>query len=93
MNADGRERRKYIRVFFPTEEAIKATLIIPGSEKKPVSAGILNLSEEGVCLVLERKLLQENGTLKIYKGDSLFLDGIMGITPTIKVSEQEMTVK
>jgi hypothetical protein len=93
MNADGRERRKYIRVFFPTEKAITGTQIIPGAENRSVSAGILNLSEEGVCLVLERELLKGDKTIKIYKGDSLLLDNIVGTTPEIMISKQELKVK
>ena len=68
MNADGRERREYIRVLFPTEEVIKGTIVIPSAENISVSAGILNLSEEGVCLVIERKFLKENKTIKICCG-------------------------
>ncbi len=93
MNADGRERREYIRVLFSTEEAIKGTIVIPSAENISVSAGILNLSEEGVCLVIERKFLKENKTIKIYKGDRLLLEDIVGITPEIMVSKQELKVK
>lgn len=93
MNAEAQERRRYIRIFFQTEEAIKGKLTIPGAKKKSISAGILNLSEEGVCLVIERKHLQDNGTVKIDKGDHLLLNDIIGITPEIPLSNQKMQVK
>jgi len=72
---------------------MRTTIVIPRAENISVSVGILNLSEERVCLFLERKFFKENKTIKIYKGDRLLLDDIVGITPEIMVSKQELKVK
>jgi predicted RNA binding protein with dsRBD fold (UPF0201 family) len=93
MNTQGHERRKFVRIFFQSDEKVMSTVVFPNEDNKKVTAGVLNLSEEGVCLVLERRFLKENKTVKIYKGDRLLLNDIVGITPEIKISEQELKVK
>ena len=93
MSVEGHERRKFVRIFFPTDEKVMSTLVFPNENNTTISANVMNLSEEGVCLVLERKRLDENKTLKIYKGDRLLLNDIVGITPEIKIAEQELQVK
>lgn len=93
MNAEGHERRKFVRVFFQADEKVMSQVVFPNEDNKTVAAGVLNLSEEGVCLVLERKFLKENKTVKIYKGDRLLLNDIIGTTAEIKILGQELKVK
>jgi len=93
MSAEEHERRKFVRIFFPADEKVMSTVVFPNENNKTISANVMNLSEEGVCLVLLRQSPGDNNALKIYKGDRLLLNDIVGITPEIKIARQELQVK
>jgi c-di-GMP-binding flagellar brake protein YcgR len=49
------ERRKHQRVFFTLKQGKTATLTKTENSHEPISATLLNLSEDGMALALERK--------------------------------------
>jgi len=82
------ERRKFRRVFFTKEDKIVAYVIFPENKEIPVQAGVMNLSEEGVCLSYEK-----NKTFKVRKGDILNLMQIIGTKPELSVDDLEIEVR
>lgn len=53
MNSENGNRRKFKRVFFDAEDKIIAKFSIPGGQKKPIAARVLNLSEGGIHVTLD----------------------------------------
>lgn len=88
MNAEGAERRKFRRIFFTKEDKIVAYIVFPENHEIPVEAGVMNLSEEGVCLSYEK-----NKTFKVKKGDILNLMQIIGSKPELSVDELKIEVR
>ena len=88
MNTHWEERRKYRRVFFKKEDAITASFTFPGIQEEPVEAGVMNLSEEGVCLTYRK-----NSAIKIKKDDILILSQFKGITPELEFDELKIEVR
>jgi c-di-GMP-binding flagellar brake protein YcgR len=72
MSAEGIEKRKYKRVYFPVEYGLVGILRLPGIDTA-LTASVLDLSEGGVGLSLRK-----DGSPKIIKGDRLILIQIVG---------------
>ncbi len=88
MNAQGDERRKFRRVFFTKEDKIAAYIVSPENNKLPVEAGVMNLSEEGICLSYEK-----SKTFKVKRGEILNLIQIIGTKPELSVDELKIEVR
>lgn len=55
MNNKSENRRKHQRAIFSIDDDIKGVFTVPGSEKKAFTAHILNISEGGIQITLDRK--------------------------------------
>ena len=88
MNTHWEERRKYRRVFFKKEDGIVASFTFPEIQGDPVEAGVMNLSEEGVCLTYRK-----NAAIKIKKDDILILSQLKGVTPELEFDELKIEVR
>ena len=88
MNPHWEERRKYRRVFFNKEDEITASFTFPGIQEEPVEAGVMNLSEEGVCLTYRK-----NPAITIKKDDVLILTQLKGTTPELEFDKLKIEVK
>jgi c-di-GMP-binding flagellar brake protein YcgR len=83
MIYEGKERRRYHRIFFSREDGISATFAFSDPQKGLLTAQIINLSEGGLGLALSK-----NEKKRIGKGDHLILSrltGIKGLEPLINV--------
>jgi len=88
MGGDGKERRRYERVFFTRDEEIVGSISFPNREATPIPAGVLNLSECGICIFFKRKL-----TGRVIKGDRMILHSIKGFSPELSLRDVKMEVK
>jgi hypothetical protein len=88
MNAHGEERRKYRRVFFRKEDAISASFTFPEIQEESVDAGVMNLSEEGICLTYRK-----DPAIKIKKDDVLTLTQLKGLALELEFDELKIAVR
>lgn len=88
MGGDGKERRRYERVFFARDEAIVGSISFLNRETAPIAAGVLNLSECGICIFFKRKL-----SGKVIKGDRMILHSIKGFSPELSLQDVQMEVR
>ena len=88
MENQGVERREFRRIFFPKEDNILALITFSGIQKEPVEAGVMSLSEEGICLIYKK-----NDAIKISKKDVLILTQLKGLTPELFQEEFKIEVR
>ena len=81
-----KERRRLQRIFFSLEDGIQGTFTFSDLYKGIFTAHIINLSEVGLGLVLNKK-----EDKKIEKGDAVILtqiSGIQGLEPLINIEAE-----
>jgi hypothetical protein len=81
-----REKRRFQRIFFSREDGIQGTFTFSDLHKGILTAHIINLSEGGLGLVLNKK-----EDKKIEKGDGVILTqirGIRGLEPFMNIEAE-----
>jgi c-di-GMP-binding flagellar brake protein YcgR len=70
------EKRRYTRIIFNECNKVQAVIILPGVRylSQQVSASVLNMSEGGIQISIERKKYQE-----MQEGDRVLLSSLKGI--------------
>lgn len=88
MENQGVEKRKFPRVYFTKEDKILALITFPGTQKKPIEAGVMNLSQEGICLTYRK-----NDAIEVSEKDVLILTQLKGLTPELFQEELKIQIK
>jgi c-di-GMP-binding flagellar brake protein YcgR len=81
------EKRRFNRIFFSLADGIEGTFTFTNFLKGTVTAYIINLSEGGVGLVLNK----EKDEKRIEKGEALILtqiNGIQGLEPLMNIEAE-----
>ncbi|CAK8725321.1 PilZ domain-containing protein [Candidatus Electrothrix laxa] len=70
------EKRRYTRIIFNERNRVQALVALPNQQNpaRQMPASVLNMSEGGMQVSIERKKFQEIG-----QGDTVLLSGITGI--------------
>ena len=71
------EKRRYTRIIFNERSRVQAVVVLPGQEEpgREMPASVLNMSEGGMQISIERKKDQE-----IQQGDAVLLSRLTGIS-------------
>lgn len=88
MNPYGTERRETKRILFSREDDITAQAYLPKKPKKPVLSFLLNISESGLALMINRAKMK-----KLRVGDVVTLRMIMTPKPLDPIDVAEVEVK
>ena len=88
MEIEGKERRRYQRVFYAAEDRMIGLFVFPGNNQKILEAHILNVSVGGLHFTIKR-----NGMIPLKMGDRLKLIKLMGNSPLRIASDIEIEIK
>ncbi len=80
--------RKYTRLFFQADDDIKCICSFTDSKDEKVTANVMNISEGGICLTINRDEI-----ISISKNDELFLLSLTEKTLTLFDTEIRMIVR
>ena len=88
MNPDDLNRRESKRILFSIEDDITADVYLPNKPKKAVPAFILNISEQGMGILIPNRNIK-----KLKTGDSLILRSIMTPKPLDHIDFAELEIR
>ncbi|OGP53336.1 MAG: hypothetical protein A2Y65_05455 [Deltaproteobacteria bacterium RBG_13_52_11] len=88
MIYEGKERRRFQRIFFSLEEGVKGTFAFSDLQKGVLTARIINVSEDGLGLTISK-----DEKKRIDKGDHLILSHITGIKGLESLINVEAEIK
>lgn len=88
MNPEESDNRKFKRILFSREDEITAEAYLPGKPKKAVPVFLLNISEEGMGLLIPG---QKAKKLKI--GDAIILKSIMTPMPLDHIDFADLGIR
>jgi c-di-GMP-binding flagellar brake protein YcgR len=88
MNPTDVDNRKFKRILFSREDEITAEAYLPGKPRKAVMASLLNISEEGMGLLISGKKVKK---LKI--GDPVILRSIMTPRPLDQIDFADLEIR
>ena len=88
MVNEKKERRRYQRIFFSMEDGVKGIFAFPDHQKGLLTANIINISEGGLGLALNRDKRD-----RIHKGDYVILTHIIGIQGLESLTNAEAEIR